>query len=60
MVSLSSLIVVICVMSGFGLSIRQRLLNQEPHLVVLGAENTQDRNVFLSSVKKYFIYELFK
>ena len=52
MVSLSSLIVVICVMSGFGVSIRQKLLGQEPHLVVQGSEKTQDRNLFLSSVKK--------
>ena len=57
MVSLSSLIVVICVMSGFGSSIRHRLLGQESHLVVQGSEKIQDRNMFFSSVKNILSQE---
>ena len=49
-VSLSSLIVVISVMSGFGLSTQNRLLAEEPHLVVYGED--QNRNSFFSSVQK--------
>lgn len=52
MVSLASLIIVICVMSGFGGSIKSRLLNQEPHLVVEGLENQTNKELFLNSVKK--------
>ena len=41
--SLASLIVVMSVMSGFGLSIRQRLLSKQPHLVIIGDKRVHSR-----------------
>ena len=47
MVSLSSFIIVINVMSGFGVSIRKKLLQHEPHLVVShpATSKTQTQNL---------------
>ena len=51
-VSLASLIIVICVMSGFGVSIKERLLSREPHLVVEGVKNQKSKVNLLKSVKQ--------